>query len=128
MHPVIAAPVGIIHWQVRQFGVRDVVQAGNIDRDEVASDFRNVSATEWLQAASTAEKMVALQGAELIVREKLRARQQAERRRFDEHAPVARLPANRAVALAGARREIGLPLEADAAAMATATAVRQHSS
>src|SRR5437870_2929041 len=70
--------------------------------------------------------MVALERAELIVRETLRARQKAERRRLDEHAPVARLPANRAVAFTGTGREIDLRFEFDIAAMATAFVGLQH--
>src|SRR5262249_44820070 len=98
----------------------------DVDRDEVAADFRNMAAAERTQAAMLAEQVVALPGAELVVRQCVVPRQQTKRVGLDERSPVARLPADRAVAFAGAGGEIDIRLETNGAAVAASCVGLQH--
>src|SRR5207244_6623698 len=105
--------VGITDWQRGQFHIRHVVQAGDVDRDEVAADLRDMTAAERPQSALPAEQVMALHGTELVVRQGVGPREQTKRAGLDERTPRAPLPTDRAVAFAGARGEIDVRLEAD---------------
>src|SRR3954465_12942738 len=109
VHPIIVAAVRIANRQCRELRIRHIVQTGDVDRDEIAADLRDMTAAEWPQAAMLAEQVMALLGGKLVVRQCVLASQQAKRRGLDDRAPGPRLPADRAVALTGAGAEIDVP-------------------
>src|SRR5262249_8981183 len=68
MHPIIVAAVRVTDWQRRELRIRQVVEAGDGDRDELAADLRNISPHERSHAALLAKQVMALPGGELVVR------------------------------------------------------------
>src|SRR5581483_5726632 len=97
--PVIVAAVEIFHGRGDQFGRRCIVERRQLDGDEIAADFRDVAVPERTHAAVPAEPVMAATAAELIIAQVVRALQQAERVGLDGDAPIARLGADRAIAL-----------------------------
>src|SRR5262245_48450668 len=110
--PVVVAPIGVAHGGACELPNVHIVEASNINGVKVAAEDIEVAAAEGVHAAVTAEQVVHAVGAELVVRERCLIRQQAERLGLEHDAPVAGLGANRAIALAGARAEVDLRLEA----------------
>jgi hypothetical protein len=103
-----------------ELGRVEVVEAGELDRDEGAADLGHVAAAERVDAAGATKQVVALHLVEPVVGQFVLAGEQAEGVGLDQHRPVADLGAEAAVALAGAGGEIDVGLEADRAAVAAA--------
>src|SRR5262245_24371673 len=103
-----------------------VVEAGKIDRDELAADLLDVSPAERDDAALLAERP----GYHLARRESvaklLLAREQAKRLGLDADAPPTQLPTVGAVALAGAGGEVDVRFEPNFAAAAAAMVALLH--
>src|SRR4030095_8689010 len=104
----------------------NAIEAGKLDRDIVATDFLDVPGLEGTHTAVLAEQVCALATAEAVITERLLAGQQAKLMRLDHRAPVARLGANRAIALARALREVDVGFEADGAAVTAAVVCPFH--
>src|SRR4249919_234993 len=118
-HPVVVAAVAILDWAGEQFFRGGIVEAGHLHGDVRAAGFGDVAAAEGTYATGPAEQPVRAVGAELVVRQRGLVGKQAERLGLGHDGPVARLGADRAIALAGALAEIEVGFEADGAAMAT---------
>lgn len=88
----------------------DAVQAGDIDRVVLAAQHFQFAAPERMDAAVPAEQMVRDLAAKLVIAQVLGAGQQAEGIRLDDRAPVTGLAADRAIAAAGAGRQIDVGL------------------
>jgi hypothetical protein len=116
--PVIVAAVEIFQRRRDQFGGCRIVEGGELDGHEVAAHFLDMAATECPHAAIAAKQMVHAAGAELIVAERVGTGRETEGVGLDGDAPIARLGADRAVAPAGATRQIEIRLIADSTAMA----------
>src|SRR5262245_30365280 len=104
--PGIVAPVRESDRRADELGRRHVVQRAELDRDEGATDLLDIAATERAHAAVLAEQVMPAFRGELIVAQRLLAGEKPESIGLDEGAPIACFRADRAIALAGARREI----------------------
>jgi hypothetical protein len=120
LEPVVVTAVHVPDRQRVELLGRNVVEAGDAHRNIVAADLLDVAVAEHRHAAGPAKAVVILLGVELVVAELAFARQQAEIRRLDHHAPVALLGTDRAIAPARASLEVDVRLEADPAAVAAA--------
>src|SRR5262245_46234711 len=118
--PVVVAAVGVAHGGIGEGGGIHIVEAGDVHGVEVATQDVEVAAAESVHAAMAAEQVVHAVAAELVVGERVLAGQQAESLGLGDHAPIAGLGADRAVALAGARAEVDVGLVADFSAVAAA--------
>src|SRR5690349_7889083 len=65
--PEIVTAIAIVDRRGRQFLRGDIVQGGDLDRDEVAAQLGDVAVTEGAHAASRAESVMTAHRAELIV-------------------------------------------------------------
>src|SRR5690606_24018400 len=111
VEPVVVAAVREAHGHVRELLVADVVERRDVDRDEVAADLLDVAGAERPHAAVLAEQVMTALRRELVVGERVLTREQPEVGGLDDGVPRARPAADRAVALARARREIEVDLE-----------------
>jgi hypothetical protein len=111
--------VHIAHRRRGELGGIEIVETGEVDRDEVAADLLDVTPAERRHRAIAMRPRDEL-GDWKAVAGHLLARQQAERVRFHRDAPPAQLPAIGAVALAGALGEVDVGLVADFLAVAAA--------
>src|SRR5688572_2891280 len=118
--PVVVPAVLVLHRCAGQLLGGCIVEARDIHRIERAAQLLDVGVAERLGAALLAEPVVDGVAAELVVRQRLLALLEPERRRHHDRLPEAILAAGRAVALAGALGEVDLAGEADRAAMAAA--------
>src|SRR5262245_48616757 len=125
MPPIIVAAVHVAHRRGDEFLWIEIVEAREIDRHEIATDFRNVTPAEWRDRALAMRALDRLVGRERVAGQLL-AREQAERVRFDGDAPPAQLPAIGAVTLAGAFGEVDVGLVADFSAAAAAVVRLLH--
>src|SRR5215470_7796667 len=115
--PQVVASVRITNGSSNQFGGVDVIEAGQIDGVEITAEKIEMPAPERAHAAMLAEQVVHAVAAELVIRERVFARQQPECIRLDDHAPLPRLGADRAIALGAAGAEIQVCFAAHLAAM-----------
>src|SRR5689334_16946149 len=124
--PLVVAPVRIPDRRFGELRGIDAVEAIQLHGDVGTADLRHVAALEATHSAVLAEQVLTLPAREAIVAERVRAGQQPECVGLDDGAPVARLRADAAIALAGALREIDVGFEAHRAAVATALVGFQH--
>src|SRR5690349_18624568 len=124
--PLVVAPIRMPHRSLDELFQVDVIETRKLDGHVVAADLLHVAAFEGADAASLAEEMLALPAAEAVFAERALARQEPESIGLDDGIPVARLRADRAVALVGALREIDVGFEFDGAAVAAAPVGFQH--
>ena len=102
----------------RQLGRVDVVQAARIDRHHGA--LGALPASEGTDAADFAEEMVDVSVPELVVRQRLLAFFQLERRSRDERKQSAGAPTDRAIALRDRSRQIDVDGVPDRSAVTSA--------
>src|SRR5262245_14570087 len=124
--PGIVASVRIFDRRADEFGRRHVVQRVELDRYEGATDLFDIAATERAHATVLAEQVVPAFRGELIVAQCLLAGEKPESVGLDEDAPTACLRADRAIALARARREINVRFIAHGPAVAATPVGLQH--
>lgn len=117
--PCVVSAVRVAHWGLDKGGGIEVVEGGEIDGDEIAAELLHVAPHEGADAAVPAEGVVN-QGAgpNSIVGERILSSQEPEGLGADDGAPMAGLPADRAVALSRTGREIERRLVAYPAAVA----------
>src|ERR1700733_12094573 len=126
--PVIVFAVAVAHRRRDELFRRHVIERCQLNRDEVAADFRDVAARERTHAAMFAEQVMHAAAAELIVTDIMQAGSEPKGLGLDHDAPLAGLAAHRAIAFAGAFFEIDIGLVTDGAAMAAAVIGLQHRS
>jgi hypothetical protein len=97
----------------------EVVQAGQVDAVEVASQHIEISVAKRLYAAVSAEPMVPGHSDELVVRQLILAGEQAKGVRLDDSAPSPGLSTERAVALGRALTQIDIHFITNCSAVAT---------
>src|SRR5688572_24722726 len=117
--PLVVLAVLILERRGRKLSRRRVIEAGEVDPVELAQLF-GLAMAERLDAAAAAEHVADDAAAELVLRHGVGALQQPEGVGLDDRLPEPALGADRAVALAGALREVDVAGEADGAAMAAA--------
>src|SRR5690348_4969828 len=116
--PAVIPAVEILHRRLHKLGGIEIVKAGKIDRDIGAAHCLDVTVAICRHPAIGAEAMMPGEGSELIVADACFLAQQAEILWLDVRAPVAELPADRAIALSRPGLNVDIGLVADPAAMA----------
>ena len=124
--PVVIAAVRVLDRRLREFCVRRIVQAGEVDRVKFAAERGKRAALGERPDAATAakEKMEEgsglRRGGVLVVRQDIGTLQQAKCIALCEGHPEPRLAAEGAIAAGRAGGQIEVALEPNGAAMATA--------
>jgi hypothetical protein len=116
---VVVSPVDIGDRQLRQVGIRNLIEATHHDGDKLAA-IGPAAARERFDATSPAKLMLDVLRTELVDAERTLSLQQPEVRGIDRDQPCAALAADRAFALDCALAQIGRDVIAHRAAVAAA--------
>src|SRR5258708_24745596 len=92
--PVVGASIHEANRCAGELAVIGVVEAGDVDRAEIAAEDFEVPAAEGADPAVPAEEVVPDLAAELVVRQSVLAGDQPKRLGLDEDAPISRLGAD----------------------------------
>lgn len=119
--PSIVQAIGHSHWCCQKFFWREVIERGDVNHYELATQHRHVACIMGGNSAPQAEVMPLLATASRagIASQRIRAGQEPELiRGYWSSFPHPLLPAEGAVALASALREINVCFEGDCSAVA----------
>src|SRR4028119_16571 len=117
--PVVVAAIEVADRGVCQLRRVEVVQTGQVDAAEIATQDIEITVAKRLYAAVLAEQMVPGFGTKLVVRQLALAGQKAKSVGLDDRAPPSGLSTERAVAFGGALTQIDIRLIVDCSTVAT---------
>lgn len=116
--PAIVPAVEILHRRFRKLSGIEIVKAGEIDRDIGTADRLDIAVAISRHPAIGAEAVMAGERTELVIADAGLLAQKTEILGLDIGAPVAALPADRAIAFSRPCLKVDIGLVTDPAAMA----------